>query len=146
MSERVVNLDNSPRPSVTLVVAGESFTIRRVVTGVNQLWSAFVQETATAIEESEAYNKARREAREKQDAEAGAKLDADLEGLLARFDALNAPDRLLPVIELLLTKNGYAFDRQWWVNNAGPEDYREFITEVLTREHGSKKNGDAGES
>lgn len=147
MSERVVNLDNAPRPVVTLQVAGESFTIRRVVTGVRQLWAAFVKETTGLLEDVDAYNKARREqAGKKADIEAEARLDKKLSELAARMDGLNDPQRLLSILELLLVKNGYPFDPAWWIDNAGPEDYKDFVIAALGKDtDGSKKNTGAGE-
>ena len=145
MAERIVDLDNSSRVAVTLQLAGKSFTIRRIVTGAHRLWLAFVQETVTNLERIDAYQ------------EAVAKMPSDLEEIQKQTEEITREidafaesklERLLGIIELLLTKNGYAFDREWWIDNAGEEDYREFITQVMLKdqEPGTKKNEIAEET
>ena len=145
MAERIVDLDNSSRVAVTLQLAGESFTIRRIVTGAHRLWLAFVQETVTNLERIDAYQ------------EAVAKMPSDLEEIRKQTEEITREidafaesklKRLLGIIELLLTKNGYAFDREWWIDNAGEEDYREFITQVMLKnqEPDVKKNEVAEET
>ncbi len=149
MADRIVNLDNSPRPAVTLQVAGKSYTIRRIVTGVHQLWAAYVKETTEMLEAIGAYQKAEAAAGAEPDEETRKRLAKELEELSASGDAFyqSKLQRLLRILELLLTKNGYAFDREWWIENAGEADYKEFIIEALSRESaGSKKNGDGGGS
>lgn len=145
MAERFVNLDNNSRTAVILQLAGKSFTIRRIVTGAHRLWLAFVQETVTNLERVDAYQKAVAEMPsdleeiQKQTEEITREIDAFAESKL---------ERLLGIIELLLTKNGYAFDREWWIDNAGEEDYREFITQVMLKdqEPDIKKNEVAEET
>jgi hypothetical protein len=132
--ERVVNLDATPRPVVTLQVAGQSFTIRRVVTGVHRLWSAYVRESVELLDQVDQYSKQNPDAEE---------VKRQLSELTAQVDEFyrTKVERMLQIIELLLTKNGYPFDRDWWIDNAGEEDYREFIIEVLNRAtEGAKKN------
>lgn len=142
MTERLINLDNSPRAAVTLQIAGESFTVRRVVTGAQQLWAAFVRESAEYLEKIDAYQKAvvgkSVEEAERLTEEIAREVDGFADSKL---------DRLLGIIELLLTKNGYQFNRQWWIDNAGEEDYREFITTVMLKDRqNAKKNEGAGEN
>jgi len=137
MADRIINLDNSPRTAVTLQIAGESFTIRRIVTGAQQLWSAFVRESAEYLEKIDAYQKAisgKISAKE---------IEQRTEEITREVDdfAESKLDRLLGILELLLVKNGYSFDRQWWIDNAGEEDYREFIISAMLKDQkGAKKN------
>jgi hypothetical protein len=143
MAERLINLDNSPRTAVTLTLAGESFTIRRVVTGAQQLWSAFVRESAEYLEKIDAYQKA---ISGKTSPEELARRTEEISREVDVF-AETKLDRLLGIIELLLEKNGYSFDRKWWIDNAGEEDYREFITSAMLKDQkGAKKNEAAEES
>lgn len=145
MAERIVNLDNSSRTVVTLQLAGKSFTVRRIVTGAHRLWLAFVQETVTNLERIDAYQKA--VANMPNDLE---EIQKQTEKITREIDAFaeSKLERLLGIIELLLIKNGYAFDREWWIDNAGEEDYREFITQVMLKdqEPGTKKNEVAEET
>jgi len=137
MSERTINLDNRPRIAVTLQLAGESFTIRRIVTGAQQLWSVFVRESAEYLEKIDAYQKAisgKISAKE---------IEQRTEEITREVDAFaeSKLDRLLGILELLLVKNGYSFERQWWIDNAGEEDYREFIISAMLKDQeGIKKN------
>jgi len=137
MSERTINLDNSPRIAVTLQLAGESFTIRRIVTGAQQLWSVFVRESAEYLEKIDVYQKAisgKISAKE---------IEQRTEEITREVDvfAESKLDRLFGILELLLVKNGYSFERQWWIDNAGEEDYREFIISAMLKDQeGIKKN------
>lgn len=144
MEERFINLDNSPRPELRLQVAGKLFHVRRVVTGVRQLWAAFVQETVELLELVGAWDAAQKKSREHDGGDHQAKLAGELEEITRKVDAFyeGKTRRLLEIIELLLVKNGESFERQWWISNADEEDYKEFIIACLTRDEsasGSKK-------
>jgi len=145
MAERIVSLDNSPRSAVTLEIAGQSFIIRRVVTGAQQLWAAFVKESMAYLEKIEIYQKDAAKAKGQKEL---AQLTEDISREIDAF-AESKLDRLLGILELLLTKNGYEFDRQWWIDNAGEADYREFIVAAMSKDQepgGTKKNGDEDRS
>jgi len=143
MAERVVNLDNSPRSTVTLEIADQSFLIRRVVTGAQQLWAAFVKESVTYLEKINAYQKNAAATKGQKEL---AQLTEDISREIDVF-AESKLDRLLGILELLLTKNGYVFDRQWWIDNAGETDYREFIMAAMLKDQeGTKKNKDEDRS
>jgi len=142
MSERIVNLDNTPRSAVTLQIAGVSFVIRRVVTGAQQLWAAFVRESKEYVDKVLEYLKA---TAGKMPPEELARRTEELAGEVDAFAARKL-ERYLGIIELLLTRNGYGFQRQWWIDNAGEDDYREFIGAAIVKDHeGGKKNGEDAE-
>jgi len=130
MTEHNVNLDNTPRSTVTLEIAGQSFTIRRVVTGAQQLWTTFVKESMAYLEKIDVYQKVAAETKGQKEL---AKLTEDISREIDEF-AENKIDRLLDILELLLTKNGYDFDRQWWIENADEADYREFIMKSMMKD------------
>jgi len=130
MAEHSVNLDNTPRSTVILEIAGQSFTIRRVVTGAQQLWTAFVKESMAYLEKIDAYQKTAAETKGQKEF---AKLTEDISREIDEF-AKSKIDRLLNILELLLTKNGYTFDRQWWIDNADEADYREFIMKSMKKD------------
>lgn len=144
MTERVVNLDNNPRPAVTVQISGKSFTIRRIVTGVRQLWKIFVKET---IELLEILDKVR-PVTEANDQKIEQKTE-EMTQLAVRIDEFHESklERLLRILELLLIKNGYDFDREWWIENGSELDYKEFIEAVLLNESAEpkKKDGDVQE-
>jgi len=71
----------------------------------------------------------------------------EIEAFAVRVDEFhrNKLERLLRILELLLTKNGYEFDREWWIENGDELDYKEFIEAVLLRENtGLKKKDEDG--
>lgn len=145
MSERIVNLDNTPRPTIVLEIAGQQFRIRRIVTGVRQLWVGFVKESVEHLERLGEYERFLKKAGEK-DKEETERRTAEITKQVDQFAARKI-DRLLEIIELMLVKNGYEFDREWWVQNAEEADYREFITNAMLKDQpdASKKNEGAGE-
>ena len=127
--------------AVSIEIAGQTFTIRRVVTGVRQLYAALVREQVEFLQRLDAYQKALK---------AGAdEAAADGEDLARDVDAFYGRklETFLRILELLLTRNGYEWDRRWWEDNAGEEDYRAFVLASINGEApaGSKKK-DAGGS
>lgn len=145
MGERIVNLDTSPRVAVTLQLAGQSFTIRRVVTGAQRLWVDFVRESAEYLEKIADYKKAVAELQNKPDRDE--EISRRTEELAQGVDSFAEKklDQLLGIIELLLKCNGYTFDRQWWLDNADEMDYRDFIIAAMLKDQtGAKKNTAAG--
>lgn len=141
MTERIINLDTTPRVAVTLQLAGQSFTIRRVVTGAQRLWVDFVRESAEYLEKISDYQKAVNQLQNNPDRDA--EIERRTEELAQGVDdfADRKTDQLLGIIELLLKCNGYTFDRQWWIENADEMDYRDFIiTAMLKDQTGAKKN------
>jgi len=136
VSDEVVNLNNALRPVVTIEVGDRRFTIRRVVTGVRQLWSAFAGEHLSYIERVQEYDRAVKqiEAEGNPDAlEQIQKLTDEIEAAVDGF-ASRKIDAQLRIVELLLIKNGYEFDRQWWIENAEERDYRDFIIAALEKD------------
>jgi len=143
MDERLVNLNVAERPVVTVKVADRSYAIRRVVTGVRQLWSSFVVDQMTCLDHVGQFEKELKEAEANPTEETVEKVKVLSGTIEAEVDAFYSRkiDTLLRVIELLLVKNGYGFDRQWWIDNAEEADYRDFVVAVLSRDGppGSKK-------
>lgn len=141
MTERIINLDNSPRPAVILQIGGKSFSIRRVVTGVRQLWLSFVKDTTELLETLETHNKAQKAVNTKSSQVEQQKVVEEMERFAILVDEFhrNKLERLMRIIELLLIKNGYEFDRKWWIENGDELDYKEFIESVLLREGNTQK-------
>lgn len=133
MAERTVNLSDKPRAVVTLQLGGRSFRISRVVTGVRRLYGEFLRETGELLQK--AADIARR-----QEAAAGTFADgaatADLVAVSEEIEeaARRRHGDLLRMIELILTRNGYEFDPQWWDENADQADLVAFIVESLNKD------------
>lgn len=136
MIESLVNLNVSERPVVTIDVGDRRFSIRRVVTGVRQLWSAFVAEYMAYIERVQEYDRTTRMLRERDKPGAAEEIGKLTDEITAAVDgfAERKIDSQLRIIELLLVKNGYEFDRQWWIENAEESDYKDFIIAAIEKD------------
>jgi hypothetical protein len=150
VSEYLVNLNALSRPILTIEVGERTFEIRRVVTGARRLWSAFVAESQGYLAKIAEFDKDR-QALEAQGEKGEAEIIRLTEQISADVTAFadGKIERLFGILELLLTKNGYEFDRQWWVDNADETDYRSFILEALakdTREGSSVKKKEGEET
>jgi len=130
MSERLFDL-NDRQKCVTAVikVSDKEFRISRVVTGVRVTYSNMLTEMGEQlkgvgeIDTEKATKEEIQTAIEKAD----------------RFEKKRKAD-LDRCMDLLLTKNGYEYDRQWWQDNTDEYDVRSFIEACLSKEaKGSKK-------
>jgi len=127
--DREINLDNQARATITLVVAGSKFRIRRVVTGVRQLYGDLVAqmgEELLRVGELQDLMKTGDEAAiERRASELAARVNEFAE---VRKSATSR------ILELLLSKNGYNYDAQWWEENADQQDVQGFIAECLRKD------------
>lgn len=132
MAERVVDLNAKPRPEVSLQLGGRSFRIVRVVTGVRRLYGDLLRETGELLEKAARLQEAEGEELER--------LSADVEDFAERKEVA-----LFRILELLLTKNGYEFDRGWWEENADENDIKWFIVEAINKDapEEQKKSGES---
>lgn len=128
--DRVYDLNNRQK-SVTAVirVSDKEFRISRVVTGVRVLYSNLLTEMGERLKEIGAVDSAKAS-------------EEELQRLLKSTErfAKEKSDKLDECMELLLTRNGYEYDRQWWERNADEYDIRCFIEACLSKDaDGSKK-------
>lgn len=107
--------------SVALKIQDKTFKISRIVTGARVKYSNLLKQQAKLFDEI-------------------SNIDSDNEedalALSARWNdfAEELPSLLLEVIELLLTKNGYGYDEDWWNENCDIQDYRNFIDAALSKD------------
>lgn len=148
MSDGFVSLNASSRPVVTIEVGDRRFLIRRVVTGVRQLWSAYVVEFMSYLERVNAYDDAVKKLRAGGKPNAAEEIRGLTEEVEAAVDGFSSRklDALLRIIELLVTKNGYEFDRQWWIENAEEGEYRDFIVAALEKDSPPVKKKEPAEA
>jgi len=142
MSE--VNLDQK-KESVTIKLSGESFTVKRVVTGVLQLYGEYTREAGEKLEQI-GYLKDRMDKFSELSPEDIDKVDGELKQIVEEVDEFSNKkiDRLLEIIELILTKNGHQFDRKWWIESADMTDYQNFITACINKDLPDVKKKKAG--
>ena len=138
--DRMVDLNEKSRASVTIELGGKSFKIERVVTGVRQLYGRHVTTAGQLLVKVGQLNE-RIQAVKSATAEEQKKAEDAVEENTAEVEkfASEKLDILLRCIELLLVKNGYEFDRQWWIENGDDKDYQDFIVEAFKKDSAGQK-------
>lgn len=107
---KTVNLDDK-KNAVEITIAGETFVISRVVLAVHDLYNEYLE----------------------------ALTDYDGEGLtvvqrVRKFVDLRK-QFILPIMTLLMTKNGYEYNDAWWRENVESYDIMDqFIRECITKD------------
>lgn len=126
MGKKIVNLDDKQN-SVEITLGGELWTIERVVMRLREMYGEYVTDAGkylTRIQEME---------------------DVEEINKLAEIYAHEKADKLDAMMEKLLTKNGYRYDKDWWADNVGDYHAMEsFIVACLNKdsdEDGKKKEG-----
>lgn len=139
---REANL-NEQKKSIMITLADKRFEIKRVVTGVLQLYGEYMKDVGTGLEQI-GYLQEKMDKLSTMTPEEVEETNRELEGISAEVEDFNQKklDRLLRMIELLLEKNGHEFDREWWIENADISDYQNFITAAINKDvpEGVKKN------
>ncbi len=123
MKEKLVDL-NSRKDSTTAVVTlgDKTFRISRVVIAARVLYSNYL---ITIRDFFDGYSKVKNEEDERR--------------LMESYSSIaeKTNDRLLEIIELILVKNGYSFDKAWWEDNADIVDLRGFIDACISKDASS---------
>lgn len=137
MGERVLNLSERPRETVVIKVGGKDFRIRTVV---NAVWLHYM---AVDKEQKEWMQRA------KELAASGTSADlVEAQGMLEQAADFGRRrlDLLLRCVELLLTANGYDFDRQWWIEHTEMLDLLAFIEGSVNKDTAGQKKTDEGDA
>ena len=121
MKNEIIDLNSTSRASVDLKLGGKTFHISRVVMGVRRLYGELVVETGQLLEKVGSLKEAEGEELEK--------LSTETEDLATRNQ-----DRLFKILRLLLIKNGYKYNREWWEDNADDSDLRTFILSAINKD------------
>jgi hypothetical protein len=133
--DKHVSIDTKPRNTVTIEVAGQSFTISRVVLGARKLYGDLIREVGEQLQAIAGFDERLRKASEVSKEE-WAKVYKEMQGHLERTQKFSETkmDQYFKVIELILKPNGYDFDREWWEFNCDEQDYQYFIAECLNKD------------
>lgn len=140
MNNRTVSLDSKPRNTVTIEVAGASFQITRVVIGARKLFGELMQDMGKYLELTGKLEEKFAEVGE--DPEKQEKLQAEIKQVSKEIEDFSEDkiNRYMDIIRILLEKNGYSFDRNWWIENCEQADLQYFISEAMNKDvDGSKK-------
>lgn len=132
---RVVKIDERERPAISIEVAGATFLIKRVVTGVRQRWGEFLQLQGEALQQVNELKK-RLDATANKDKAATEKLQNDVTTMNSYTEqiAKSRESAERDCIKLILEKNGYEFDWRWWVDETDSTDRQQFILEALNKD------------
>ena len=118
MGRKIVNLDDQLN-AVEITLGGKTWEISRVVIRLRELYGDYVQHAAQYIDEI-------------QKAEGK---DIEELGDLAEAYAQDKSVKLDAMMDKLLTKNGYEYDKEWWAENVGNyQQMEQFIVACLNKD------------
>lgn len=116
MSKKIVNLDDLEK-KVEITIGGETFEISRVVLRLREMYGAYIADAGKYLKRIQELD------------------DVEKINQLAEIYAHEKADKLDAMMEKLLVKNGYEYDKEWWADNVG--DYHsmeQFIVTCLNKD------------
>lgn len=133
----MINLDEKERPILDIQVAGKNFKIKRVVSGVFQRYGDFAKSSGEAL---------------KRISDLQTRLDdgKDFEEVQEEYTELQTVSEEVAqlrekmeteCIGLILEKNGYELDWDWWLENTDTTDRQGFIVECLNKDYSAGGSG-----
>ncbi len=137
----MIDLSEKPRVAIELRLGDAVFRIARVVVAVRHIYGEFLKEGGALMEKVV-------RVQELEDAFSGANTDEENQRITHEIEMISEEiehfagqktDQLLSCVELLLTKNGYEFDRAWWIENGDEMDFQGLIVECLVKDSIGKK-------
>ena len=135
----VVDLNKAKgRKLVEFSLDGKIFRILRVVTGVRQMYADYIHRQGELMEKADTLDKIEGETDED--------YAVRVEPITREIEAFAAEknDLYYRMLELILTKNGHTFDRQWWEENTDEFDQQQFVQICLTKDAPSQKKKTTG--
>lgn len=122
MAERIYDLnDRGGCATAVIKVADKEFRVNRVVTGVRVLYSNLLKSMAGYLKET---------------AEVDTGDERKMRELTERIGRFEADKRGIygECLRLLLVRNGYTYDSDWWKDNTDEMDVRRFIEASLSKD------------
>lgn len=135
---KIVNLDDE-RNSITLVVEGKEFIISRIVLKARQIYGEYLKLSGEYLQLVGKANDL-----EGKTAEELEKINAELEKAIEDY-AIRKAEYLDELLEIILVKNGYDFDLEWWHDNTDYGAIESFVYAALKKDEdgkASKKKAD----
>jgi hypothetical protein len=128
---KIVNLDDEKK-SVTLIVEGKEFIISRIVLKARQIYGEYLQDTGKYYNlVAECNDLSKKDVKELE--EISAKLEKAIEAYVLR-----KADYIEQLLEVILTKNGYDFDLEWWHDNTDYSIMESFVYAALKKDEDDK--------
>ena len=129
---KIVNLDDE-RNSVSITIEGKVFEIKRLVLKAKQLYGEYLVMSGEYLN---GINEAQK-AMESKDVEEMKRTNAKLEKDVEEY-AYKKADFIEKLLEVILTKNGYTYDREWWEENTDYQIMEQFIFTALKKDDPEK--------
>lgn len=128
---KIVNLDDE-KNSVTLIVEGREFVISRIVMKARQVYGEYLQDTGKYLQLV-----AEAQALDGKSADELEALNAKLEGAIEDYAKKKAA-YIEELLEIILVKNGYEYDPEWWASNADYSAMEAFVYAALKKDEQDK--------
>lgn len=130
----MIDLDKAKgRATVEIRLAGQTFRITRVVTGVRQLYADYTTETIRALDKADTLHRG--------DDERDEVYEARVVEVTREITEITERNRetFFAMLELILSRNGHELDRQWWDENTDEGDRRRFLDACLSKDVPAQK-------
>lgn len=128
MSRKIINLDDKAT-TAEITIGGKTFEISRVVLRLREMYGDYVADAGKYLQRIQELD------------------EVEEINQLAEIYAHEKADKLDAMMEKLLVKNGYEYDKEWWADNVG--DYHameEFIVACLNKEDDQVKKKEVAEA
>lgn len=139
----MIHLSDRDRPILTIEVGGETFVIRRVVTGVYKRYGTFATEGGEALRRLAALQERKDNEPEKAD-----EIREQIDEMSAVAEEIGAGREQMEqdCIRMILEGNGHEFDWEWWIDNTDTVERQAFLVECMNKDAkggGQKKTADS---
>nr|WP_321265212.1 hypothetical protein [uncultured Sphaerochaeta sp.] len=130
MKERLYDLNGRENcMTAAIKVSDKTFRISRVVTGVRLMYANHLKQMGEMLRTISTIDVSTPE---------GIARAAEQEAAVDQF-MLDKKQAYEDILTLLLTKNGYEYDKAWWESNTDEFDIRSFIEACLSKDAGEQK-------
>lgn len=126
---KIVNLDDQSK-AVDIVIGGKTFTISRLTMQLTKLYGEYMIFCGEYAKKMSEIVKASGEEKDVTALEKIAKNQGEIIEAYARGKA----ERIQQMLTIVLEKNGYTFEQEWWEENARYQDMEQFIFQALKKD------------
>jgi hypothetical protein len=130
---KIVSLDDLNK-SVIIPIGDREFKISRLTLQISKLYGEYLiacGEYAKKVSDTKLL------ADESNDLPGLEKLSEEMQSLVESF-ARDKAERITKMLSLILEKNGYEYDQDWWEENARYQDMEQFIFYALKKDEDEK--------
>ncbi len=128
------------RRVIEIRLADKTFRIVRVVTGVRQMYADWMARTADSLRLAQAL--------EQGPEEPDIEFESRVEAVTKQIEEFTAErkEAYYQMLELILDRNGYELDREWWEKNTDEFDQQAFMRECLMKDASAQKKTMTGDA